>query len=292
VFFFEEFDVFICVLILFYDRYDSILHEKKKIEELLFNKASHKNKTVDFLFYTDPMAAPPGTPTMTKSRGHSLFDRQAQLHAHDTDNKQPNYQSTIVYEMPLPQVKPFNSDSTSPVIHRHPPYSPKVSQRRSPLTTENYPETIGSNVQLIGIHPRPESTYIKDWPLPPTFSINISEQFLETDFPLHENLAIQETILPFKSLMPSDSVCCAMIEQAFDYLQIHDDDGDEDVDIIHYKNSIHNEDNVDGDYNEEHSDGGDSVDTIDLDATTSTNHQNDSKFYYSHCHYQLICSPI
>ena len=226
------------------------------------------------------MAAPPDTPT--KSRGHSLFDRQAQLHARASGNKPSNQQTNIVYNLPLPQVKTITTYSTSPIIHRQPPLPPSVTHRESPVTTENYQQKNDKNVQLIGIHPRPESTYIKDWPLPPTFSSRSSEQYLETDFPLYENPPIQESTLIVKSLMPSDSVCCAVIEQAFDYLQAHDDDYD---DIVQYKSYLKNRNNADGYDNEEHSDGGDSVDTIDLDATTSTNHQNDSKFYYSHCHY-------
>jgi hypothetical protein len=77
--------------------------------------------------------------------------------------------------------------------------------------------------------------------------------------------------------MPSDSLCCAMVEQAFDYLKTHDDDDD----VVHRKNIQRNQndpcDNIEIYDNDDISDGNDSVDTIDLDATTSTNYQNDSK---------------
>jgi hypothetical protein len=222
------------------------------------------------------MAAPPSIPTPSKSRGHTLFDRQAQLHAYNSDNS-----SATISDIPLPQSKPVHSVisapvSTSSIIH-HQQHSPLLVHRRSPLSSSEYysPINNNNNVQLIGIHPRPESTYIKECPLPST---KTSEQLLETDFPFIENSTIQESEPP---IMPSDSLCCAMVEQAFDYLQTHDDDDD----VVQEKNRDDPSFNIDSYDNEENSDGNDSVDTIDLDATTSTNHQNDSKFYYYYYQY-------
>ncbi|CAF1683783.1 unnamed protein product, partial [Adineta ricciae] len=131
-----------------------------------------------------------------------------------------------------------------------------------------------NNVQLIGIHPRPESTYIKEWPSPPPLPAKRSEQLLETDFPMIENPQAQESATSGSSFAPSDSLCCAMVEQAFDYLQTHDDNDD----VVYKKPSISH---IDGSDNEENSEGNDSVDTIDLDATTSTNHQTDSGIHTS-----------
>jgi hypothetical protein len=230
------------------------------------------------------MTAPPTIPTPIKSRGHSLFDRQAQRHA-DGSDKSSQHILTTISDVPVPLQKPVHAlvsapPSTSSTTH-HQQYSPLLVHRRSPIpSAENYsPTTHGSSVQLIGVHPRPESTYIKDWPIPPTPTVPAkqSEQLLETDFPVFENPTVQESQPFVSNLMPSDSLCCAMVEQAFDYLKTHDDDDD----VIHAKNfSQHQDDpsdNVEIYDNEETSDGNDSVDTIDLDATTSTNYQNDSK---------------
>jgi hypothetical protein len=236
------------------------------------------------------MAAPPSIPTPSKSRGHTLFDRQAQLHAYGSD-KSSTYSSTTISDAPLPQQKTIHSVVSTPVstssVTNHQQYSPLLVHRRSPLSSsEGYSQTNNDNVQLIGIHPRPKSTYLRECPLPS----KPSEQLLETDFPLVENPIIQEFETHVHSSMPSDSLCCAMVEQAFDYLQTHDDDDH----VIHKKNSLKNLDeqsyNVDTYDNEETSDGNDSVDTIDLDATTSTNHQNDSKFYcYYYYYYYYYC---
>jgi hypothetical protein len=247
------------------------------------------------------MAAPPSTPA-SKSRGHTLFDRQAQLHAYDSENS-----SNTISDTPLSQQKLIHPIVSAPAstssVTSHQQYSPLLVHRRSPLSSsEGHSQSNNNNVQLIGIHPRPESTYIKQWPLPPTIPTKTSEQFLETDFPLVENSTVQESEPLVSSILPSDSLCCAMVEQAFDYLQTHDND-DDDNDVIHNKNASQNRDdpsyNMDIYDNEEISDGNDSVDTIDLDATTSTNHQNDSKFYqyYYCCHfnsifYELIYGPI
>ncbi|CAF0970487.1 unnamed protein product [Adineta steineri] len=216
------------------------------------------------------MAAPPSASTPPKSRGHTLFDRQAERHARDS-NASSNPPATI-FDIPLPQLKPVHSitsasTTASAMIYRQPPhnqYSPLLTHRRSPLSSSQCNFNSNENVQLISVQPRPESTYIKEWPSPPPLPLKKSEPLLETDFPLIENSTI-----PSSNSMPSDSLCCAMVEQAFDYLQNHDDNDD----VVYKRTSLQN---VDGSDNEENSEGNDSVDTIDLDATTSTNHQNDS----------------
>jgi hypothetical protein len=226
------------------------------------------------------MTAPPTIPTSAKSRGHSLFDRQAQLHADESDRASQHILTTLS-DMPIPPPKPLHLLASVPAsTSSTTQYSPILVHRRSPIpASERHISASHNSVQLIGVHPRPESTYIKDWPtLPPVPTIPPKqlEQLLETDFPLVENSAAQES-LPASTIMPSDSLCCAMVEQAFDYLKIHDDDDD----VIHGKNLPRNQDdpsdNIEIYGNEETSDGNDSVDTIDLDATTSTNYQNDSK---------------
>lgn len=226
------------------------------------------------------MAAPPSIPTPSKSRGHTLFDRQAQLHAYDSDKTSNNSSSTIS-DLPLPLHKSIYPNlSTPPVIqyHQQQQNSPLLVHHRSPLSTSEGYSQINNNVQLIGIHPRPQSTYIKESTVP----TKEFEELIETDFPFIENSAVQEPDTPVNQIVPSDSLCCAMIEQAFDYLQTHDDDDD----VVHEKQQEDPSFNVDCYYNnEENSDGNDSVDTIDLDATTSTNHQNDSKFYYPYSYY-------
>jgi hypothetical protein len=226
------------------------------------------------------MTAPPTIPTPNKSRGHSLFDRQAQLHADESDRPLQHILTTMS-DMPVPPPKPVQFLVSAPAsTSSTTQYSPLLVHRRSPLpTTERHNSASHNSVQLIGVHPRPESTYIKDWPIPPIPIVpsKPSEQFLETDFPLVENSTVQETQPIVSNLMPSDSLCCAMVEQAFDYLKTHDDDDD----VVHRKNIQRNQndpcDNIEIYDNDDISDGNDSVDTIDLDATTSTNYQNDSK---------------
>ncbi|UJR23314.1 hypothetical protein I4U23_026328 [Adineta vaga] len=222
------------------------------------------------------MAAPPSAPTSSKSRGLSLFDRQAQLHAHDTDKTSSN-SSKNFFDKPTTPSKSMQLITSAPAIYRstqYNQYSPLLAHRQSPLSTSEYnsDSTNNNNVQLIGIHPRPESTYIKEWPSPPTLPFKNNEHLQETDFPLVENSSVQDSQTSASNLAPSDSLCCAMIEQAFDYLQTHDDNDD----VVYKKPSI---EQIDGSDNEENSEGNDSVDTIDLDATTSTNHQTDSGFH-------------
>ena len=228
------------------------------------------------------MTAPPTIPTPGKSRGHSLFDRQAQLHA-DASDKPAQHILTTLSDAPMPPPKPIHSLTSVPTsTSSTSQYSPLLVHRRSPIpASERHNSASHNSVQLIGVHPRPESTYIKDLPtLPPVpiASQKQLEQLLETDFPFIENSAPQESQpAPASSLLPSDSLCCAMVEQAFDYLKTHDDDDD----VIEGKNLPRNQDdpsdNIEIYDNEETSDENDSVDTIDLDATTSTNYQNDSK---------------
>ena len=238
------------------------------------------------IFHLDQMTAPPTLPVPHKSRGHTLFDRQAQLHADDSD-KTSNPISKTLSDAPQPTLKPFSSvTSTAPNTNQQ-KNSPLLVHRRTPSSSaEHSSSTNHTSVQLIGVHPRPESTYLKDWtasPLPPplpTFPSKLPEPVLETDFPLVETPTIQKSEPIVNQLIPSDSLCCATIEKAFDYLQTHDDDDD----VIHDKTTSLNRedpsDNIEIYDNEENSDGNDSVDTIDLDATTSTNYQNDSKYFH------------
>ena len=220
------------------------------------------------------MAAPPNVPPSSKSRGLSLFDRQAQLHADDPNKPvNPMFSDTPV---PLQLLKstfstPSPSFPTSSVIHH---YTPSVVQHRSPSSsTESYVHSNDNNVQLISVHPRPESTYIKE----ASPSSVASSKLLETDFPLYENPSTDETDkLPNENLSPSDLTCTAVVEQAFDYLPTHDDDDD----VIHQGNDNEQEYHSDSfdDENENNSNN-----TNDLDITTGIHHhhhQNDSKFSF------------
>lgn len=229
------------------------------------------------------MTAPPTLPVPHKSRGHSLFDRQAQLHA-DQSDKSPQTLLTTLSDIPVPTSKPLPSVISTVSTPYQPKQSPVLVHRRTPSSSaeSSSSSTNHATVQLISVHPRPESTYIKDWTTPPppplpTFPFQPPESVHETDFPLVEPATVQKSESITNQLMPSDSLCCAMVEKAFDYLQTHDDDDD----VIHDKRNSHNRedpsDNIEIYDNEENSDGNDSVDTIDLDATTSTNYQNDSK---------------
>ena len=213
------------------------------------------------------MATPPSIPVSLKSRGHTLFDRQAQLHADDAEKT-----SNAIFDIPVPLTQIVSSIPS--LMQHHQSYSPLLGHRRSPVAVSDHRQSYSeqSNVQLISVQPRQESTYIREVPLPPVKPV---EQLHETDFPLVENSTIDKD-----HLIPSDSLCCAMIEQAFDYLHANDDDNDDDQ-AIDPKDTRDIEDDqpYDGDDfdNGDHSDGGDSVDTIDPDATTRTHHRHDSK---------------
>lgn len=275
------------------------------------------------------MAAQPNVPTTTgQSRGCALFIRQAGRLANDPDkssahlshifdtsptqNKQihpvlsaPASTSSTIIETTFPLDCPVPLPSPSPPPSHQTHASVLIEDQQSSSSNKNNTDSDDGNVQLIGIHYRSESTVIHD-ECPP------SEQYIETDFPLTENTTEQESkLFTNNTLAPSNSICCAMIEQIFDYLP-NDDDSDDDDNTtnnnIHHRTPSNTQEdpsyNVDAFDNEENSDGADSVDMIDYDITTSTNHQNDSKFfylfssyYYYRCHFnriffELICSPI
>jgi hypothetical protein len=246
-----------------------------KKKNLLFD-IIHRAIYLIFIFlFQDQMSSPPSVPIPPKSRGLSLFDRQAQLHAHDPNTPFNHPHSTIFdTSVPLPPLKSAHSLSSPPIpsssVTHHHQISPLLMHRRSPLSsTESCPQSANNNVQLLSVQQRPESTYIKEVPpsLPAVLS-PLSEKLLETDFPLIENSAAEES----ENAMPSDLTCTTVVEQAFDYLTTHDDDDD----VVHQQNNdeqqYHN-----GSFDEEDDD---SVNTIDLDATAGfNNRQNDSKLY-------------
>ena len=222
----------------------------------------------------DPMATPPSIPISLKSRGHTLFDRQAQLHADDAEKT-----SNAILDIPLPSTHMISARSVSSIpslVQHHQSYSPLLGQRRSPVAVSGHRQSFSEqgNVQLISVHPRQESTYIREVPLP----VKAAEQLYETDFPLVENSTIDKTEPSAANSIPSDSLCCAMIEQAFDYLHANDDDDDQPIEP---KDTRENDDDqpYDGDDfdNGDNSDEGDSVDTIDPDTATRTHHRHDSK---------------
>jgi hypothetical protein len=208
------------------------------------------------------MASPPSLPTLTKtqSRGISLFDRQVQLHGQNSDKPPPSLNVSYTPK-PLPPLKSSHSISsppvpTSSVTHQHQPYSPMPIHPRSPsTTTESDAHSNNNNVQLLSVHPRPESNYIKEIPPPAPLKPKISSKFLETDFPLYENFDKEET------------ECTAVVEKAFDYLT-HDDDDD----VIHQDSLNEQEDNSDS-FDDENEDN--------FDVTTSIqNHPSDSKLIF------------
>jgi hypothetical protein len=145
-----------------------------------------------------------------------------------------------------------------------PSYLPLSKDRRSPSSTpESYAHSNDNNVQLLSVHPRSDSDYIKEIPPPAPLAPKVSAKLHETDFPLYEE--------PENSI-PNDSLYTAEIEKAFDYLLTHDDDDD----VIHQENS--NDSNSFDDEEEEEEDN--SVNTNDIDAGTSMrNSKHDSKSF-------------
>lgn len=178
----------------------------------------------------DSMTTTPGAPQTPKSRGVSLFDRQAQLHAYDSEQSI----STLRDPPSLSVLRPVQSLTVTgpPVPARS--TSPRVIHQRfvTPLTNK----------------------------------LKTSEALQETDFPLEEELR--------PSLNPTNSLCCATVEQAFNYLEKHDDDDD----VINVRDDRFDRYDVE---NENPSDGDDSVDTIDLDAATIHSRPSTSKSIFA-----------
>jgi hypothetical protein len=162
------------------------------------------------------------------------------------------------------------SSLTSSGVH----HSPPLLHRRLPSSsTKSYADSNDNSVQLLSVHPRLESDYIKEVSPPPPPAV--SSKLLETDFPLYENYTPEESEEETnETSIPNDSTFTSIVEQAFDYLPSHDDDDD----VIHQEN--HNEQECSNDsFDDENEDN--SINTNDLDATRSVpNHQNDSKFAF------------
>ncbi|CAF0837740.1 unnamed protein product [Adineta steineri] len=224
------------------------------------------------------MATPPNVPLSSKSRGHSLFDRQAQLHAHDPEK--PLNATISDIPIPLPTLKAAHSvssasTSTSSTTFHHQHYSPPEKHRRLPLTsTESYAHTNDNTVQLLSVHPRPESDYIKEVPSPSLSALvppTAPSKLLETDFPLYENVTpVESEKVTSENVIPNDTSSVTIVEQAFDYLTSHDDDDD----VIHEETNIEQDDYS---YSFDDEDEDHSIITNDLDATTGIHiHQNDS----------------
>ncbi|CAF0916742.1 unnamed protein product [Adineta ricciae] len=199
----------------------------------------------------------------SKSRGHSLFDRQAQRHGGDL-NKEAN--ATIVDgSPPTAPLRPSHSVS--------PPSISSVSQshRKIPLTViDSCPQLNDTNVRLISVNPRPEPAYIKEIssftqspppppPPPPPPLEPASTHLQETEFPLYDNCPTDEP----EDVLPTNTTCAAIVQQAFDYLPSHDDDDD----VIHEAHHDEQDDysqSFDGDDNDDHSSS-----TNELDGTTT-----------------------
>lgn len=222
------------------------------------------------------MATQPKGPSLPKSRGRSLFGQQASLHAPD-----PHVASnlnTFFPSEPFPPLKTSHSASsppvpTSSVIHQHHPvYSPLLVHRRSPSSiAESYAHSDDNGVQLLGVHPRSESDYIKQTRLPALLVPTISSKLLVTDFPLDDDES--------EDPIPTDSTCNAVIDQAFRYLQKPDDD-DDDEDVVHPEHPNEQENNSDSFDDEDESTSGN---TYQLNPRTSQrNSKHDSKSSLDH----------
>ncbi|UJR25604.1 hypothetical protein I4U23_006948 [Adineta vaga] len=224
-----------------------------------------------------PMAAPHSNALQaSKSRGLSLFDRQAQLHGGDAD-KLPN---AVICDIPKPLPPLKTSHSILPV----PVSSSSQSNRRVPLTmTESFAHSNDTNVRLPSVNPRSDVAYIKDLPSsqpfpphpmpssspsPPPLT-TASSQMLETDFPYYENLRSDESEkINSENVVLTDSEGTDLVEKAFH----HDDDDD----VVHEEYNNEPDDlsqSSDGDNNEDHSSS-----TNELDGTTYiSKHQIDSE---------------
>ena len=219
------------------------------------------------------MTAPPsGPPPIPNSRGHTLFALQAQRNAPDvpisTNQTQSSHRDLPPVLPPLRSAASFLPPFVTPQ-HVHP--SPSVIHRRLPLgSSESYPHSDNTNVQLISIQARPEANYIKELPTSSPVTKR-SEKLQETDFPLVETPAI-EHIEPttHEGVMENYTTCEAFLEKAFDYLNSHDDDDD----VVHQTPDPEQQYHSDS-----FDDDDDSVDTIDLPASiVKADERHESKF--------------
>ena len=183
------------------------------------------------------METPPNAPNTPKSRGHTLFDRQAQRHANGSDNPDGSLNNKII-DIPRNsrELRPFYSNVQS-----------AESSNRSPATDRR---------TIISKHSSNES------------KTNDKTLVEETDFPLIEpenNLRVNQSI-------PTSSLCCAMIDTAFDYLKKQNDNDDDDVVIVVDESNEFENENL--------SEDADSVDTIDLDAGFNNEQRNQGNFTF------------
>jgi hypothetical protein len=239
-------------------------------------------------FVLDPMATPPSESSARGSRGHSLFERQARLHVHGVDQTSESQLADLQLNE-LPFLKASSSiPSTANVIlstgaphHYQPAHtSPSASSHRLVFASETNRRSSNENVQLISIQPRPESTYIKETSQPSIIN-KPAEKLMETDFPLleNDNSPEMEPTEGSETLPLNDLTCAAVVEQAFHYLEVHDDDDD----VIHQNDDHPTSDRSDSFDNDQ----GESVATIDLPPNSTHQEQsNDSKLersaHYSH----------
>lgn len=229
---------------------------------------NHSSSHIRFAFLLpDPMAAPQNPPDLSsKSRGHSLFDRQAQRHAHDPEN--PSTNTILDIPLPMPPLRAVQSLVTTPVASSNP------SRRTLLATADSYTYSNDTGVRLISVHPRPEANYIKDTPpvAAPSPPPPVSTQLQETDFPLYETAPIDESDEPTReSTLLNESACGAIVEKAFDYLPSYDDDDD----VVQYEDHD-DDDSYTFNY---HADEDYSSGTNDLDATAGLRgQQTDSEY--------------
>ena len=194
-----------------------------------------------------PSRPPPPPPGILNSRGHSLFALQVQRNAKELSG------SVNLDAPPLsPQLKPAASIRPSP----------SLIQRRLPLgSSESYPHSDNTNVQLISVQQRPEANYIKELP-PSSTPGKRPEKLQETDFPLVETPVMEEIeTTTHEDAVENYTTCEAFLEKAFDYLNSHDDDDD----VVHQLNEQEQQYHSDSFDDDEGS-----VDTMDLPASLVT----------------------
>lgn len=181
------------------------------------------------------MTTPTNSTTGVKSRGHSLFDRQAQLHASETNSSPDTDHPTIQHVIRREHLTRSHS-STSPKTFKPKPSTLSMVCPMPSVPLEAHAvDSVDENVQLISVHPRPELDYIK--PISPTSSHEIltttSEELIETDFPVIEN-SHNEHISTTNDSLTSETAYANVVEKAFDYLngEIYDEE-DDDNDVVH-----------------------------------------------------------
>jgi hypothetical protein len=229
--------------------------------------------------FIDLMTTPSDLRRSLKSRGHTLFDRQAQLHADDVNRLVDCSSTTLSDEhssIPLCAIQsaPYAPSATKIYVH--------TAAKAHCQSTVPLSDVYSLNVHQ---HQHVSSATVQQDNVSNNITEGIrksksSEHFQETDFPFVDNSKVQQSNVSTRIQMPRNSVCRSMIEQAFNYQQIYDQEHADGSYESNHNDPIdtsnrrtYEETSYDDD---DQSNGYDTIDDIYLHTATSLPTQNNS----------------